>query len=97
MAANAYTEGHLYSLLVDEDRFGPPKRIDLEGAGTWVPMQFAQRAMPERDIELLEDGESLGTIKCTREGYWIMLPKRAPASNIPIRRCSENPAAHTLL
>lgn len=79
MARAANTQPHVYSLLVDEDASGNAQRIEIEGTDASAAMQFAQRAIPEREIELLEDGQSLGKMKCTREGYWIVRPQASPS------------------
>jgi hypothetical protein len=69
-------EQHSYSLLVEDDGTGTGQTFELEGSDPSVAMQFAQRQLPERQIEVLEDGRSLGKMKCTREGFWIVRPQQ---------------------
>lgn len=69
-----------YSLLVDEDGTGTARRVEVECSDASTAMQFAQRTLPERVIELFEDGRSLGRMKCTQEGYWIVRPQSSRRS-----------------
>ncbi len=67
---------HTYTLVAEPDAVGDAKIIELEGLEPFAAMNLAQRELPERELELLEDGHSLGRMKCTREGYWVVLPCR---------------------
>ena len=66
--------GHSYTLIARADAAGDARIIELKGSEPFAAMQVAQRELPEREVELMEDGRGLGRMKCTREGYWLVLP-----------------------
>ncbi|WP_296719870.1 hypothetical protein [Erythrobacter sp.] len=66
---------HSYSLVTGEDPTGAPQVIEFDGADPQIALDYVQRRLPGREIELFEDGRRLGTVKCTRDGYWLILPR----------------------
>ena len=85
IAANG--QQHSYSLITGDDRPGSPQVIKLEGSDPQIALDFVQRQLPGREIELFEDGRRIGTVKFTRDGYWLILPRHA------LMRGNEAPAA----
>ncbi len=65
---------HTYTLVAEPDAAGEARVIELHALEPFAAMNMAQRELPGREIELLEDGQSLGRMKCTREGFWVVLP-----------------------
>lgn len=63
---------HSYSLVIGND---PSQVIELANADTHMALDFVQQQLPGREIELFENGQCLGTVKCTRDGYWLILPR----------------------
>ncbi|MEQ5788729.1 hypothetical protein J3454_12570 [Erythrobacter sp. NFXS35] len=83
MSVTIEAPGHSYSLVVD-DSTGPAQVIEMDGADPQMALDVVQRQLPGREVELFEDGRRLGTVKCTRDGYWLVLPRhvlmhRSPA------------------
>lgn len=74
MAETSKAQQHTYCLLVEEGAREDTRRIELEASDPSAAMFFAQRQLSERNIEIFEDGQHLGYMRCTREGYWTVLP-----------------------
>ncbi|MEE4154233.1 MAG: hypothetical protein V2I27_08740 [Erythrobacter sp.] len=66
---------HSYSLIADGGPPGSGSVVELEGSGPHAALNYVQRQLPDREVELFEDGLRLGTVKCTRAGYWVILPR----------------------
>ena len=75
MSMKIKAQPHSYHLVVDDDKLGPAQTIQFEGSGLQSAMRFARTTFPWREIKLYEDGHCLGKVRCTREGYWVVLPR----------------------
>ena len=66
---------HTYQLILDNDGEGLPRTIEFEAAGPEVALYMAQQQCRGREVEVLEDGRSLGRVQCVRQGgYWRLSP-----------------------
>jgi hypothetical protein len=65
---------HRYSLVVAEDIKGRAQRIDLEALNALPAMFAVQTSFSDRDVELYEDEQSLGFLRCDPEGFWTVKP-----------------------
>lgn len=74
MVAAVGLEQRTYALIVGDD-MDSSRKIEFEGLHPSSAMDFVQRELPEQEVQLFEDGRSLGKMKCTREGYWTILPQ----------------------
>lgn len=74
MAIPAAARRHSYCLVVNDAGIGP-RSIELEGGGPYAAMVFVQRELADRNIEVFEDGRSLGKMRCTPEGFWTVFPR----------------------
>lgn len=64
-----------YQLVLAEDGQGQAQTIEFEASGPDAALFVAERQCRGRDAELLENGRSLGRLRCAdRGGFWILSP-----------------------
>lgn len=72
---------HTYRLVLFEDGRGSSRIIEFEGWGADAAFHRAQQHCRGREAELLEDGRSLGRLKCDgAAGFWILSSSAEPHS-----------------
>jgi len=78
--------GQTYQLVMSEDGHGEAQTIEFEAASPETALHIAQRQCRGREAELMEDGRSLGRVRCDGDGgFWILSGSRAGrASTIPL-------------
>ena len=63
-----------YQLILHDAERGAGQTIEFEAAGPEAALYVAQRQCRGREAELLQDGRSLGRLKCDTGGYWVISP-----------------------
>lgn len=63
-----------YHLILHDDERGAGRTIEFEAAGAEAALYVAQRQCRGREAELVQDGRSLGRLKCDKGGYWVISP-----------------------
>ena len=66
-----------YQLILRDDGRGVGRTIEFEASGAEAALYVAQQHCRGREAELLQEGRSLGRLKCDKGGYWVISP---PAS-----------------
>ena len=67
-----YRPQHTYRLLVFPDPGDDPRTIEFDADSAEAALHRAQRLCSGREVELFEDGRSLGRVKCEDGGYWSL-------------------------
>ena len=69
---------HTYQLVLGDDGKGAARIIEFEAAGAESALTTAQRMCGGREVEVLQDGRSLGRVKNdSSAGFWILRGSRA--------------------
>lgn len=64
-----------YQLILRDDGHGVGRTIEFEASGAEAALYVAQAQCRGREAELMQDGRSLGRLKCTADGgYWVISP-----------------------
>jgi hypothetical protein len=67
-----------YQLILHEDGRGAEKTIEFEASGAEAALYVAQHQCRGREAELVQDGRSLGRVKCAPNGgFWVISPPAA--------------------
>ena len=74
-----WSQSQTYQLILHEDARGPGRTIEFEASGAEAALYVAQQQCRGREAELLQEGRSLGRLKCNKGGYWVISPPPAPA------------------
>jgi hypothetical protein len=66
-----------YQLILHDDDRGAGRTIEFEASGAEAALYMAQQHCRGREAELVQDGRSLGRLKCDKGGYWVISPPAA--------------------
>jgi hypothetical protein len=66
-----------YQLILYDDERGVARTIEFEASGAEAALYVAQQQCRGREAELVQDGHSLGRLKCDKGGYWVISPPAA--------------------
>lgn len=67
----------VYRLVLGNDDVGDPRFIEFEANGAYSALVVAARHCAGRQVEVLENGRSLGSIRSQAGGgYWVITPPR---------------------
>ena len=67
-----------YQLVLHDDERGAGRTIEFEASGAEAALYVAQQQCRGREAELMQDGRSLGRLKCAANGgYWVISPPAA--------------------
>jgi hypothetical protein len=67
-----------YQLILHDDERGVARTIEFEASGAETALYVAQQQCRGREAELLQEGRSLGRLKCDKGGYWVISPPPTP-------------------
>lgn len=70
-----------YQLILHDDERGVGRTIEFEASGAEAALYVAQQQCRGREAELMQDGRSLGRLKCDKGGYWVISPAAVPVHN----------------
>ena len=68
-----------YQLILHEDGRGVARTIEFEASGAEAALYVAQQQCRGREAELMQEGRSLGRLKCDKGGHWVISPTAVPA------------------
>jgi len=67
-----------YQLILHDDGREAGRTIEFEASGAEAALYVAQQHCRGREAELMQDGRSLGRLKCAANGgYWVISPPAA--------------------
>jgi hypothetical protein len=67
-----------YQLILHDDAGGVGRTIEFQASGAEAALYMAQQHCRGREAELMQDGRSLGRLKCDKGGYWVISPPALP-------------------
>ena len=78
-----YSPNNRYRLILSDDGLGDAPTLEFEAVTAEAALHHAQHHCAGREVELFENGRSLGRMKCVAGGYWT-LSARPPRRSRPV-------------
>jgi len=75
-----YNPLHTYRLVVFPDPGDDPRTVEFDADSAEAALHRAQRLCHGREVELFEDGRSLGRVRCEDGGYWSLSESPRPGA-----------------
>ena len=73
IAMPLYSPNRTYRLVLSDDDIGSAKTMEFDAPSAEAALHQAQRLCHGREVELFEDGRSLGRVRCAEPGgYWML-------------------------